>query len=239
MDNGNSLQLDIDKRPSLRDQVYQELRRAILSGPISPGSVLVQEQLAEQLGISRTPVRDALDRLANEGLVLRRNGGRMQVAPLSLNELREKYEVRQVLEGLALRLAAQQLDESAMAKLERLVQTMRAAAEAHEHQRVTEAGNEFHDIIIAACGNQYLIQLLTSLNDSIRRYRQFAADLPGRATENIREHEQIYLAIAGGDFELARQHMEQHIAHSQQSLEQAIRQNRKFSFHQKDNHENN
>lgn len=236
---GNSLQLDIDKRPSLRDQVYQELRRAILSGPISPGSVLVQEQLAEQLGISRTPVRDALDRLASEGLVLRSNGGRVQVAPLSIDELREKYEVRQVLEGLALRLAAEHLDDNAMARLEALLQTMRNAADAHNHQLVTEAGNEFHDIIIAACGNKYLIQNLSSLNDSIRRYRQFAADLPGRATENIQEHEQIYLAMAAGDFALAVQRMERHIARSQQSLEQAIRQNWKFSFHQQDNHKDN
>jgi DNA-binding GntR family transcriptional regulator len=221
----NSLQLDIDKRPALRDQVYQELRRAILSGPISPGSVLVQEQLAEQLGISRTPVRDALDRLANEGLVIRSNGGRVQVAPLSIAELREKYEVRQALEGLALRLAAEHLDEGAMAKLEALIQTMRVAAERHDHPLVTEAGNKFHDTIIAACSNKYLIQLLTSLNDSIRRYRQLAADLPGRAAENIQEHEQIYLAMAMGDFVLAEQRMEHHIAHSQQSLEWAIRHN--------------
>jgi DNA-binding GntR family transcriptional regulator len=220
----NSLQLDIDKRPALRDQVYQELRKAILSGPISPGSVLVQEQLAEQLGISRTPVRDALDRLANEGLVVRSNGGRVQVAELSLEELREKYQVRQELEGLALRLAAAYLDKEAVGKLESLIQIMRAAAELHNHQLVTKAGNEFHDVIIAASGNKYLIQLLTTLNDSIRRYRQFAADLPGRATENIQEHEQIYLAMAMGDFVLAKQRMEQHIAHSQQSLEQAIRQ---------------
>jgi DNA-binding GntR family transcriptional regulator len=220
----NGLQLDINKRPSLRDQVYQELRKAILSGPISPGSVLVQEQLAEQLGISRTPVRDALDRLANEGLVIRSNGGRVQVAQLSIEELREKYQVRQVLEGLALRLAAEHLVEQAMARLDHLIQTMRAAAEVHDHKLVTEAGNEFHDIIIAACGNKYLIHLLTSLNDSIRRYRQFAADLPGRATENIQEHEQIYLAMAMGDFVLAEQRMKHHIARSQQSLEQAIRQ---------------
>jgi DNA-binding GntR family transcriptional regulator len=117
--------LDIHKREDLRDQTYVQLRKAILSGPIRPGTVLVQEQLAEQLGISRTPVRDALDRLANEGLVVRSPGGRIQVAPFSLDELHEKYAVRQALETLALRLAAPHLAGQPMLRLRALVEAMR------------------------------------------------------------------------------------------------------------------
>jgi DNA-binding GntR family transcriptional regulator len=218
-----NIAFDIEKRPALRDQVYQELRRAILHGPIAPGTVLVQEELAEQLGISRTPVRDALDRLASEGLVTRSAGGRVQVATLSLEELGDKYAVRCVLEGLALRRAAQNMPADALAHLGQLVEEMRQAVADHDPQAVTAVGSAFHDTIIDACGNHYLRQLLINLNDSIRRYRHIAVDLPGRAAETLREHEEIYDALIRGDVETADRCMQAHIAHSQQQLEAAIR----------------
>ena len=215
--------LDIQKREDLRDQTYIQLRKAILSGPIRPGTILVQEQLAEQLGISRTPVRDALDRLASEGLVVRSPGGRIHVAPFSLEELREKYAVRQALEALALRLAAPNLPGQPLERLKAVIAEMRAAIAAGDSVRVAQAGGTFHDTIFAACGNAYLRHLLTNLNDSIRRYRQAAIDLPGRADETLREHERIYACLAAGDIAAAQTAMEEHIARSQQRLEQDVR----------------
>jgi len=215
--------LNIQKREDLRDQTYSELRKAILSGPIGPGTVLVQEQLAEQLGVSRTPVRDALDRLANEGLVIRSPGGRIHVAPYSLDELHEKYAVRQALEKLALRLAAPELSSRALPRMRALVDEMRQAIADDHTQRVIQAGADFHEMIYAACGNSYLRQQLTSLNDSIRRYRHAAIDMPGRAAETLREHELIVEQLAARDITAAEQALEEHIARSLLRLEQGLR----------------
>ena len=212
--------LDIQKRADLREQTYYQLRKAILVGPIRPGTVLVQEQLAEQLGISRTPVRDALDRLASEGLVIRSPGGRIHVAPFSLEELNEKYAVRQALETLALRLAAPNLPGQLILRLKALVEEMKQAITENQSQRVIQAGAAFHETIFIACGNTYLRQLLRTLNDSIRRYRRAAIDIPGRAAETLREHECIWERLAAGDIAAAERAMEEHIARSQQRLEQ-------------------
>jgi DNA-binding GntR family transcriptional regulator len=215
--------LNIQKREELRDQTYYELRKAILSGPIGPGTVLVQEQLAEQLGISRTPVRDALDRLANEGLVIRSPGGRMHVAPISLDELHEKYAVRQALETLALRLAAPNLVSQALPRLQGLVEEMRQAIAEGHTQRVIQAGADFHETIYTASGNHYLRQLLTTLNDAIRRYRHAAIDMPGRAAETLREHERIVEELSAGAVAAAERSLEEHIARSLWRLQQAFR----------------
>jgi DNA-binding GntR family transcriptional regulator len=214
--------LDIRKREDLRDQTYYQLRKAILFGPIPPGTVLVQEQLAEQMGISRTPVRDALDRLASEGLVVRSPGGRIHVAPFSLDELQEKYAVRKALEGLALRLAAPNLTGQAMQRLRALTEEMRQAIVDDHTQRVIQAGADFHEAIYIASGNAYLRQLLTALNDSIRRYRHVAIDMPGRAPETLREHELIVAHLEAGEVTLAESALAEHIARSQWRLEQGF-----------------
>jgi DNA-binding GntR family transcriptional regulator len=214
--------LDIQKREELRDQTYFQLRKAILSGPIRPGTVLVQTQLAEQLGISRTPVRDALDRLASEGLVVRSHGGRVHVAPFSLEELHEKYTVRQALESLALRLAAPNLVGQPLQRLTTLVEAMRQAIADDQSQAVIQAGADFHESIYIASGNLYLRQLLTTLNDSIRRYRHAAIDMPGRAAETLREHELIVKHLAAGDIAGAEHALAEHIAQSQCRLEQGF-----------------
>ncbi len=226
MQSSNSLdgqfELSIDRLPSLRDRVYDHLRTAIINGRLAPGTTLLQEQLAEQMGVSRTPIRDALDRLANEGLVARSPGGRVSVAELSFQELREKYAVRGVLEGLALRLAAQRMGDRQLKKLNSLLREMHAAVEQNDVLTVTEIGAEFHDIIIDSCGNDFLIQTLHSLNDSIRRYRRVAANIPGRAAETMLEHQQIYSALQSGEIETAEKLIQEHIANSQQQLEAAI-----------------
>jgi DNA-binding GntR family transcriptional regulator len=212
--------LDIQKREDLRDQTYFQLRKAILGGPIRPGTVLVQEQLAEQLGVSRTPVREALDRLANEGLVIRSSGGRMHVAPFSLEELREKYAVRKALETLTLRLAAPNLPGPHLLRLKAAIAEMREAITENQWQRVIQAGADFHGIISIACGNTYLRHLLNTLSESIRRYRHAAIDIPGRAAETLGEHERIVEHLTAGDIGAAERAMEEHIARSQERLEQ-------------------
>ncbi len=216
-------QLNIDRPPSLRDRVYEQLREAILSGLIVPGATLLQEQLAEQMGVSRTPIRDALDRLASEGLVTRGAGGRVSVSELSFQEIHEKYAVRQVLEGLALRLAFERIGERQLARLQSYLFDMQAAVEQNDWLAITEIGCDFHDTIIASCGNTFLVQSLQILNDSIRRYRRVAANMPGRAVETLREHELVFAALQRGDVEAADELIQAHIARSQQQLETAIK----------------
>jgi len=219
----DQFELTFDRLPALRDRVYDRLRTAIINGRMAPGTTLLQEQLAEQMGVSRTPIRDALDRLASEGLVTRSAGGRVNVAELSFQELSEKYTVRSVLEGLALRLAAERMNDRQLEELARILRKMREAVEQNDAPSVTEYGADFHDTIIASCGNEFLIQTLQSLNDSIRRYRRVAATIPGRAMETMHEHQQVYSALQSGETETAQQLIQEHIAHSQQQLEAAIK----------------
>lgn len=213
---------DIVKPPELGDTIYIEIKEAILSGQIQPGTMLVQQDIAERLRVSRTPVRDALERLAQEDLVIRSTGGRTYVAELSIGDLREKYQVRQSLEGLATRLTAENLTEADLDRLNQILTKMDEAVEREDQALVARIGSQFHSIIIAACGNELLGRLLEELNIGIRRYRSAAVDIPGRTIESLHEHEKIYNALVERNGEEAAKYMQEHIAASQQVLERAV-----------------
>lgn len=217
-------ELDIEKPPALGDTIYQQLQEAILAGNIAPGTTLVQHELAQRLGVSRTPVRDALERLTRDGLVVRSNGGRVYVAELSLEDLREKYQVRRSLEGLAAYLAAERITQKDLDRLAQILDDMRDAVDKSDTAEVTRNGSQFHAIITAACGNEFLKQLLGDLTNSIRRYRSTAVDIPGRSEESLSEHETIYFALKDRDGQKAEHTMRDHVRQSQKQLEQAVKQ---------------
>lgn len=211
---------------ALVDQIAREIRERIMTGQITIGAQLRQAELAAELGVSRTPVREALRKLQTSGLieVLPNRGAVVRVpAPW---EVREAYEVRAELEGLACARATDRLNDD---DLERLREANRGMREAIAHPELTEPGAEpptvvlndvFHTTIHQVSGNQRLMYAIAELNEAFPRNVSFLV-LAGdrrRREENVDEHERIVEALADRDAQLAREQMRKHVIFAGEQL---------------------
>ncbi|MPZ88284.1 MAG: FCD domain-containing protein [Nitriliruptorales bacterium] len=198
-------------RDRLVDAAREEIRAAILSGRLQPGTPLSVPALAGQLGISRTPVRDALMRLLSEGLVqeVRRKG--IVVAAFDRRELYELNDVRAALEPLAARHAATMLDEQSLAQLHELLEAHGRAATSDDLERYIDADLSFHGFIGQVSGNRRLAQLLGLLQTQTRLAMRAAASVSGRMPIAHQEHVAIFTALAKGDADAAATAMHDHI----------------------------
>lgn len=193
---------------------YEQIRDAIVEGRRVPGSQLVQEQLADELGISRTPIRDALNRLTQEGLATWRPGLGYVVNDLSDEEIVHVHQVRERLEGLALELACGRLDRVQVARVRLLIAEM-VAADPKDAKAQYELNRRFHQTLVEPCGNSLLLSLLDQLWDnplSRRITRSYIHD-EKNVGRMIAEHEQILQASLDGDLDrllrLAKDHMQE------------------------------
>lgn len=216
-----SLQLDIDlsQRRPLRDEAYVVLRRAIVNGDLKPGEHLNERALAKQLGLSRSPVREALRRLEQEGLIAF-SRQRLVVQQLSLNKVEELYQIRQQLEVLVARLAAREAQPEGLARLESVLAQMADAIRQGQSEAASLQGVYFHDLLAEIAGNQRLAGLLTSINEEIHRFRALYVGARIRSQDALTEHQGILAAVAAHDEDLAAGLMSTHIgcalAHIQQ-----------------------
>ena len=156
---------------TLSEDCYQTLRRAILDLDLAPGTPLIEGQVAAQLGISKTPVREALARLSSEGLVISEPGRRTRVAGLSAQTVHEVYQVRLMLEPAAIRRVAGRLTEQELARLEQLIADASTALEREDLPAFTAAGHEFHTFLIECTKNARLLSIINELFDQVRRVR--------------------------------------------------------------------
>lgn len=202
----------ISKR-SLKDEAYAELRQAIISGSLSPGAQLSEQQLAAQFQISRSPIREALGRLEQEGFAIRHGNGRIYVAPLDEMELEQLYIVRANLEGLAARLAASRLENVDLGKMEDDLRAMEKRAEAGDVDGSLRCGESFHDVILATCGNAPLVELISGLRLKISRFRTVIASARNQHVR-VAEHNKVLDALRARDGEGAQRAMENHIMQS-------------------------
>lgn len=198
---------------SLGDRVYKSLRDLILSQAYPPGSKLNVEQLCRNLGVSRTPVWDAMRRLETEGLVstVARHG--VFVLNYGVDKVRDLFAVRGALEALAAGQAARQLDAEARAGLEAAVGRLEAAAEAVDIDAYCRIAIEFHDRVLGAARNQVLSRLLENVYAQILVLRLRSLYLAERLGESVVEHRAIFDAIAAGDAERAERLSRAHAAH--------------------------
>jgi DNA-binding GntR family transcriptional regulator len=150
----------------MSDLAYQELRDAIFSGQLEPGARLNQDELARRLGVSRAPVRDALNRLETEGLVktLSRTGG-VVVAEASEQEMVSIYELRAILDAASTRLACERMSDEDLARLRAIVDETERVTQANDSQAIVRAHAQFHYFIYAACGNPELTRVAQNLWD--------------------------------------------------------------------------
>ena len=207
----NELKLDIDEYIPLRDVVFNTLRSAIITGKLPPGERLMEIKLANELGVSRTPVREALRKLEKEGLVITTARKGAEVAPINERDLKEVLEIRKSLESLACQLAAQKITEDQVEDLRDMNRAIAAAVDRKDTEAITQMDIEFHEIIYAVTENRRLIDMLHQLKEHILRYRlQYIKDMKNKKAI-VDEHEKIIKALEAHNVKAARKEIERHI----------------------------
>lgn len=189
------LQMEDYQYLPLRDVVFRTLRQAILRGELKPGERLMEIRLANQLGVSRTPIREAIRMLELDGLVIMVPRKGAQVAQITEKDLNDVLEVRLGLEELAVKLACQRITERELQKLyqaSRSFEQMLETTETDDLQKLAQADVAFHDVIYQATNNERLIQLLNNLREQMYRYRiEYLKDVKSRRSL-VEEHDALY-----------------------------------------------
>ena len=210
----------------LRDVVFQTLRKAILKGELQPGERLMEVQLANRLGVSRTPIREAIRKLELEGLVtmIPRRGA--EVAEITEKNMRDVLEVRRALEELAVKIACEKITEEELVFLAQVAKKFRDVMHGDDLMKITEADVEFHEIIYESTGNARLIQILSNLREQMYRYRvEYLKDYNSHGIL-AEEHDEIVKALCARDTERACKAIVSHIENQQSSIIKSIRSGR-------------
>lgn len=197
------------------EQAHRYLRDAIRSGRLRPGDRLREVDLAAAIGLSRTPVREALARLEAEGLVVNDSIRGIVVTELDYSMVTELYVMREVLEGTAARLAAQHASEVEMEILDDLCEQYRAALD--DSAEMALRNRQFHETLCRCAHNRYLLKMLNMLHDSLSLLGPTSLALPDRAVETLREHEAVVEAIRQRDSEGAEAAVRTHIRAAQKT----------------------
>jgi DNA-binding GntR family transcriptional regulator len=227
MSSGDRATLQPAQRQTLTGRVYEQLRDAICSGALPPGQKLVIDGLARELGVSITPIREALGRLQREGLVTDAPYSGVRVSDLSLEELRELYTIRGVLEGLAVRMAAEKLSPDALAEIRQELARLEGATAQGDVTDFREHNLRFHNAILAGCASKPLLDMIAQVARNTERYRRTGNIVLGQSYLDAAEaeHQRLMTLLEerrGEEAEaLARNHALTFIAHMERSLETA------------------
>ena len=204
--------------------VFNTLRRAIITGEFAPGERLMEISLANRLGVSRTPVREAIRKLELEGLVIMIPRKGAQVAKITEKSLRDVIEIRCVLEEFAASLACERITEEGKEKLKEAHRQFVEAAQTNDIIDIVEKDEQFHDAIFQATCNDRLITIINNLREQFYRYRmEYVKDIEQHSVL-VTEHEQLLHAIFNQDSETAKQIMRTHLKNQQEGVIQAIQE---------------
>ncbi len=214
----NLSKLKLEEYKPLRDVIFENLREAILDGRLKPGQRLMEIQLAEQMGVSRTPVRESIRKLELEGLVVMIPRKGAYVSNMSLKDVIEVLEIRASLEGLAAYLAAERITDEDLVKLEKIADDFSQSKDDYDLETLLRKDVEFHECIFKATNNKKLHQLITSLWEQVYRFRfMYISDY--ESTVNIdKEHRLILDALKSRDSELAKKYAKEHIEKAEQFM---------------------
>ncbi len=222
---GKLAKVNLNDYKPLRDVIFDTLRQAIIVGELKPGERLMEVQLAEKMGVSRTPVREAIRKLELEGLVemLPRKGA--HVADLSVKDIMDVLEVRATLDGLASSLSASRINDDEIKELRHLLDQFINYVEKENLQGSIKKDVEFHDVIYRSSRNDKLIQISNNLREQIQRFRVIYIKDYSSTKELIREHNVIYEAITGRDPEAAMRAAQSHIKHQEEAIIRSVKRN--------------
>lgn len=215
----NSLPSDLP----LRDVVFYTLRQSILTGELKPGERLMEIHLADKLGVSRTPVREAIRRLELEGLVTMFPRRGAEVAQITEKSMSDVLEVRRTLDALCAELACDRITEEGLAALKQACESFEQCVGTRDAQKIAQADVALHDIIVQATGNQRLIQLVNNLSEQMYRYRfEYIKDSRQHETL-VKEHRIIYQSILNKDKDTAAAAAKTHIDNQKKAIIRQIR----------------
>lgn len=206
-----------DSELSATDRAYVQLRGLLTSDGVRPGDHLGEASVAEWLGVSRTPVRSALQRLEMEQLVRRRTNGYV-VASLTPRDVREACDVLRLVDAALFRRAAEQLTDDQLAELERSVEQMATAADAGDVDQWSEGDHRFHELLHEASDHALFSHIATTQRRRLHRFWKQGAARNRRLAKCAREHGSIVAAIAASDEEHITQIVDEHIDHMEDSL---------------------
>lgn len=206
---------------SLKEKAYAEIRRRILSGELSVEAPLSEYQLADELGLSRTPVREAVKRLEREGLLQSIPNRGTFVAELTARDISEIYQVREQLEGFSARIAAERMSEENIKKLEEEINLLNTLASEGQLIKVVDSDIRLHKLILASTQNSRLIELLGTLDDQMHRVRARFPLSSAWLDTTLAEHADIVNAIKARNGDEAEKAMK---AHLRSAREHAIKQ---------------
>lgn len=199
---------------SLEEKVYIELQEAILSETLKKGESLTELSLSEKLGVSRTPVRSALQRLSEVGLVkIVPNRGAV-VLGVTKEDILDIYRIRMRLEGLASAMAALNMSDADKKKLTETVELSEFYLSKNNTENLKELDTSFHRVIYEASGSRTLARILSDLHLNTKGYRRISLAIPGRLERTTKEHREILNAILAGDAEKADRLTSEHIEHA-------------------------
>jgi DNA-binding GntR family transcriptional regulator len=207
-----SYQLDKVGGPvSLKDKAYTAIKDAILSVKLKPGTPLVETQLAEELGISKTPVRAALEELEREGFVTRILFKGTYVTEVTVKDLVEIFQLRAVLEGLAARIATPLFSPRELDRIAHKLTAAETALAQGDLALCSELGKSLHDVIIDKADSQRLTLIIRNLDDHVQRFRAISDQISGRLNKSVKEHRRILDALRRRDSDAAAQAMRDHL----------------------------
>lgn len=196
---------------SLEERVYLTLEEEILDGRLQAGDTLTELSLSKRLGVSRTPIRAALHRLAEEGLVSISTNRGAVVEGVSADDLIDIYKIRMRLEGLASAEAARCISDEDKKRLCDSLELAEFYICKNDTEKLKELDSEFHNIIYKASGNRLLSKILSELHRNIKAYRKLSLSVPSRLTKSVEEHKEILNAILSGNSAEADKLTERHI----------------------------
>ena len=205
------LNFELQNHRPLREIVYEQLKLQILTGKISPGTRMMEVELADEMGVSRTPVREAIRKLEKEGLVTIEPRRGAYASDISVKDMVDTLEVREDLEGLAAALAAERMTEEQMEELIQITRKYSEAIKNSDTEKIIGYDEQFHKHIVACSGNKTLIQLSETVQELALRFRYLFYDDFSRYENMPVEHRKIIDAIKGGDAETARQTADNHV----------------------------
>ena len=211
--------IKLDAYKPLREVVSDSLRQAIKEGSLAPGERLMEIQLAEELGVSRTPIREAIRKLELEGFVVMVPRRGAYVADISLKDIAQVFEIRGALEELSAGLAAERITPDELEYLERILVEINEYIDNDDFEKIVDADVRFHDVLYHA---SRLVDILNNLREQMLRFRSISMHYPGRLAATWEEHRQLVEYIADHNSAMARKVAKKHMENSEKTLLKGI-----------------
>ncbi len=218
MDKATLLDNPIEKPLTLREKIVEYIKDAVVSGRLKPGERVPEQEIAEALGISRTPIREAFRQLESEGFISITPRKGAVVSPITDKDVTEFYEIKSLLEGYAARLACPKFSDKDLAGIEAINKKMHRCSERGDVKGFFKLDNEFHDIFLRACGNSRLYTLVHQIVAQFERFRVTALSIEGRMAVSIKQHAEIIKAFKESNTDLVERLVKDNAEMSEQFL---------------------